>query len=93
MSCALKSQRLLAPVKRACIPYGNVDRIGCGFGSQLQQVRRYPPVSGPPRYQISTGQKFILGIGPLGLMLAIPIWSLFSLPRWSAIHRGIYYEE
>ncbi|KAH8276691.1 hypothetical protein KR018_004707 [Drosophila ironensis] len=52
-------------------------------------VRNYQPTAGPPRWPMSTGQRFILGWGSLIVMMIIPAWAVFSTPKWSKLHNGI----
>ncbi|KAH8293113.1 hypothetical protein KR044_004275 [Drosophila immigrans] len=71
---------LLLPLKRISGPNG------------LQQVRN-SVIAGPPRFPLSTAQRAIYGWGSLLFMMIIPIWSLYSLPRWSAMHNNLPFEE
>lgn len=68
------------------------NRVDNGFGGQLQQLRRYGPICGPPRFPLSMGTKLMLGVLPMALMMVIPVWALFSIRRWSCTMRGVPYE-
>lgn len=75
------------------LPRGKVKNpIDWGSGTQLQQLRQYGPICGPPRFPLSMGTKLILGVLPIALMMVIPVWSLFSIRRWSATMRGLPFE-
>lgn len=67
-------------------------KVGKRIDWGLQQVRQYGPICGPPRFPLSMGTKLILGVLPIALMMVIPVWSLFSIRRWSATMRGLPYE-
>lgn len=83
------------PLKRFSVPteIAQMNRLGVGVGNQLQQVRRYAPIVGPPRYRLSMAQKAIYGWGSLIFMLIIPIWTLYQMPRWSALHNNLVWLE
>ncbi|EDW25452.1 GL26603 [Drosophila persimilis] len=53
------------------------------------QVRHHAPIAGPPRFPMSPGQKLIMGGGSILVMMIIPFWALFQVPRWSKLHNGI----
>ncbi|KAH8378231.1 hypothetical protein KR093_010317 [Drosophila rubida] len=72
---------LLLPLKRIACPNG------------LQQVRHHAPICGPPRFPMTVAQKAIYGWGSLLFMMIIPVWSLLQLPRWSALHNNLPWEE
>ncbi|XP_022232682.2 uncharacterized protein LOC111081063 [Drosophila obscura] len=59
----------------------------------VTQVRHHAPIAGPPRFPLSAGQKLIMGGGSLLVMMVIPFWALFQVPRWSKLHNGIEEEE
>ncbi|BFF94868.1 uncharacterized protein DMAD_12391 [Drosophila madeirensis] len=59
----------------------------------VTQVRHHAPIAGPPRFPMSPGKKLILGGGSLLVMMIIPFWALFQIPRWSKLHNGIVEEE
>ncbi|KAH8413221.1 hypothetical protein KR009_008935, partial [Drosophila setifemur] len=60
---------------------------------QKSLVRSYQPMAGPPRFPMSTAQRFIFGWVPLLIMMIIPYWVVCSLPRWSKLHNGIPLDE
>ncbi|XP_060654105.1 uncharacterized protein LOC133850227 [Drosophila sulfurigaster albostrigata] len=68
-----------------------LKRISCPDG--LQQVRHHAPIVGPPRFRLSMGQKALYGWGSLLFMMIIPMWSLYSMPRWSALHNNLPWDE
>ncbi|KAI8043388.1 uncharacterized protein LOC128262748 [Drosophila gunungcola] len=51
--------------------------------------RTYIPMAGPPRFPMSTAQRFIIGCGSMAIMMIIPFWCLFNMPRWSRMHLGL----
>ncbi|XP_043644650.1 uncharacterized protein LOC122614194 [Drosophila teissieri] len=51
--------------------------------------RNYIPMAGPPRFPMSSAQRLIIGCGSLVVMMIIPFYCLFSLPRWSRMHLGL----
>eukprot|EP00099_Drosophila_melanogaster_P011780 NP_001286097.1 uncharacterized protein Dmel_CG12617, isoform B [Drosophila melanogaster] len=55
--------------------------------------RNYIPMAGPPRFPMSSAQRLIFGCGSLVVMMIIPFYCLFSLPRWSRMHLGLPPEE
>ncbi|KAH8352040.1 hypothetical protein KR084_001471, partial [Drosophila pseudotakahashii] len=55
--------------------------------------RNYIPMAGPPRFPMSTAQRLIIGCGSLVVMMIIPYWCLFNMPRWSRMHLGLPPEE
>ncbi|KAH8308055.1 uncharacterized protein [Drosophila kikkawai] len=61
--------------------------------TQGAPVRSYMPLAGPPRFPMNPAQRLILGVGPLILMMVIPYWALFNMPRWSRMHLGLPPEE
>ncbi|KAM8717956.1 hypothetical protein ACLKA7_004629 [Drosophila subpalustris] len=91
----VRQKLLLMPLKRFSVPIekAQMNRLGIGFDNQLQQVRHYGPIVGPPRFRLTTAQKAIYGWGSLIFMMIIPIWSLYQLPRWSALHNNLPFEE
>ncbi|XP_030080331.1 uncharacterized protein LOC115483207 [Drosophila hydei] len=90
---------LTVPIKRPPVSNGQalskdcVSGVGSGYAGQMQQVRRHAPICGPPRYPLSTAKKFLLGWVPLLLMMVIPTWALFRIPRWSAMHNNRPYGD
>ncbi|XP_030384555.1 uncharacterized protein LOC115631851 [Scaptodrosophila lebanonensis] len=91
MSFALMRKLLLLPIKRVCV--GAENRQNVGGGPLKIQVRHHWPIAGPPRWPMSTGQRFIMGWGSLIIMMIIPFWALFQVPRWSALHNNLPYGE
>ncbi|XP_016963359.1 uncharacterized protein LOC108033525 [Drosophila biarmipes] len=51
--------------------------------------RSYIPMAGPPRFPMSSAQRLIIGVGSLVIMMIIPYWCLFNMPRWSRMHLGL----
>ncbi|XP_034473263.1 uncharacterized protein LOC117780733 [Drosophila innubila] len=95
MNLNLRQKLLIMPLSRFSDPFGiaQMDRLGVSYGNQLQQVRRYGPIAGPPRFRLSTAQKALYGLGSLLFMMIIPVWSLYQMPRWSALHNNQAWEE
>ncbi|ALC38108.1 CG12617 [Drosophila busckii] len=81
MSLALKHKLLRKPLDAAS-----------GW-LQLQQVRHHAPICGPPRFPLSTGQRLIMGVGGLVLMMILPVWMIYQTPRWSALHNNRPYRD
>ncbi|XP_017056609.1 uncharacterized protein LOC108098309 [Drosophila ficusphila] len=59
------------------------------FKTRSTLGRSYIPMAGPPRFPMTTVQRLIFGCGPLVLMMIIPYWCLFNIPRWSRMHNGL----
>ncbi|EDV99256.1 uncharacterized protein LOC6567165 [Drosophila grimshawi] len=99
MSLPLKSKLLLVPITRRSAPIGQAQRmclgagVGVGIGAQLQHVRRHAAICGPPRFPMSAAQKLIMGGGSILVMMIIPFWALFQMPRWSAKHNNRPYGD
>uniref|UniRef100_A0A6P4E145 Uncharacterized protein LOC108039262 n=1 Tax=Drosophila rhopaloa TaxID=1041015 RepID=A0A6P4E145_DRORH len=51
--------------------------------------RSYIPMAGPPRFPMSSAQRLIIGCGSMAIMMIIPYWCLFNMPRWSRMHLGL----